>query len=268
MHESAQAQQGRPETFGTFGEADVAPERTAAKRDGRFPVTQWNLVKRAGTDGDREALGDLCSAYWYPVYSFLRSKGAQRELARDLTQGVFLMLLKRNELAKLDPAVGSFRAWLRKVAERYFYNELARARALKRGRDARHLSIDTSAAEEQLKDVRLAALTPDQVFDRCWAQTVVARALGRLREECAREPDYALVSEILDELAGEGRRPAGADLARARQASSGTERTRRCRMKAELVQRFGKLLRAEISPTVNGGAAVGEEIRELLAALS
>lgn len=256
MHDSALARQVRPDTPGT------------ARRDGRFPVTQWNLVKRAGEAGDREALADLCAAYWYPVYSFLRSKGAQPELARDLTQGVFLMLLQRNDLAKLDPAVGSFRAWLRKVAERYYFNELARARALKRGRAAKHLSIDTSAAEEQLKDVRVASLTPDQVFDRCWAQTVVARALGRLREQCSREPDYAFVSELLDELAGEARRPAEADLSGARPPSPGARRTQRCRMKAVLVQRFGKLLRAEISPMVDGGAAVGEEIRELLAALS
>jgi DNA-directed RNA polymerase specialized sigma24 family protein len=257
MADSAPAQQVRPQALGT------------AQRDGRFPVTQWNLVKRAGEAGDREALADLCAAYWYPVYAFLRSKGAQPELARDLTQGVFLMLLQRNDLAKLDPAVGSFRAWLRKVAERYFFNELARARALKRGRDTKHLSIDTSVAEEQLKHVRVATLTPDQVFDRCWAQTVVARALGRLREECCREPDYAQVSELLDVLAGEARRPPAADdLGRARQRSPGAERTQRCRMKAALVQRFGKLLRAEISPTVAGGASVGEEIRELLAALS
>jgi hypothetical protein len=96
----------------------------------------------------------------------------------------------------------------------------------------------------------------------------VARALGRLREECAREHDAQRMRELLDELAGEPQRPGDSSPAGAPRHSPGAQRARRCRMKAALAARLRRLLREELASTAGNAMALAEEVRELLAALS
>ena len=69
---------------------------------GRFPSTHWSLIKRAGSPGSsqaRAALAELCSAYWYPIYAFIRRKGNDPDQALDLTQGFFVRLLEKGIIA-------------------------------------------------------------------------------------------------------------------------------------------------------------------------
>ena len=50
----------------------------------RFPTTRWSRVARAGgppTPEARTALAELCAAYWYPVYAFIRRKGHEPDAA-------------------------------------------------------------------------------------------------------------------------------------------------------------------------------------------
>ena len=81
-----------------------------------FPTTQWGLVVAAGGSGhaaDRRALGQLCRAYWYPVYVYARRIGGDAERAQDLTRGFFVHLIERGVLGVADPDRGSFRAFLK-----------------------------------------------------------------------------------------------------------------------------------------------------------
>jgi RNA polymerase sigma-70 factor (ECF subfamily) len=74
-----------------------------------FPTTRWSQVvaagDRAGTAA-REALAELCSAYWYPLYAFVRRKGHPPDEAADLVQGTFFTLLDRDGLAAVAPERG------------------------------------------------------------------------------------------------------------------------------------------------------------------
>ena len=63
----------------------------------QFPTTHWSRVAAAlelGGPGTREALGALCSAYWYPLFAFIRRRGHGAEEARDLVQEYFTRLLQ------------------------------------------------------------------------------------------------------------------------------------------------------------------------------
>ena len=60
-----------------------------------FPSTIWMRVeqaKEATTPQSREALAELCEAYWHPVYAFIRRKGNDPDRAADLTQGFFTVI--------------------------------------------------------------------------------------------------------------------------------------------------------------------------------
>src|SRR5947207_1630173 len=63
---------------------------------GRFALTRWSIVMAAGR-GDsthaREALEKLCTAYWPPIYAFVRRQGHSHHEAQDLTQEFFARLL-------------------------------------------------------------------------------------------------------------------------------------------------------------------------------
>jgi DNA-directed RNA polymerase specialized sigma24 family protein len=63
----------------------------------RFATTRWSVVlaarDRAAPDS-RDSLAQLCSAYWYPLYAFVRRKGHDAHEAQDLTQEFFARLLE------------------------------------------------------------------------------------------------------------------------------------------------------------------------------
>ena len=87
---------------------DPSPDRTSSAR---FPSTHWSGVVAAGgcaTPDGREALAELCRAYWYPLYAFIVARGSSRRTAQDLTQAYFARLLQTGVLAAADPEKGRF----------------------------------------------------------------------------------------------------------------------------------------------------------------
>ena len=75
----------------------------------RFTTTSWTVVAQAQDENvpaARQALTELCQAYWYPMYAFLRRGGHSPDEAEDLTQGFFADLLWRDSLKGVDPSKG------------------------------------------------------------------------------------------------------------------------------------------------------------------
>ena len=216
-------------------------------------------------DGSRDgtaALSTLCAAYWYPVYSFARSQGCDREDARDITQGFFAALLERNDFASVDADQGRLRSWLRTAARRYLFDQLDRARAKKRGGGQADVDLDVEARGRLPLEAN-GAPSAEQIFDRCWARSVVERALTRLRAEYQGESDHVLIEQILSD----DERPADTETAAELGISPQALRTRRARMKDRLKTSYGQCLRMEIAQTVESPAAIEDELRELLEAL-
>ena len=104
---------------GHLGEFIIVPQTPSdGPSPGHFPTTRWSRVILAG-DPDaplaRESLAELCDAYWYPLYAYIRRRGHGPEQARDLTQDFFARALEKGLLAEADPARGRFRSFLRTV---------------------------------------------------------------------------------------------------------------------------------------------------------
>ena len=107
-----------------------------SRSSARFPTTLWSRVVAAGRRAapeDRDALAELCAAYWFPVYAFIRRKGNDPESALDLAQDYFVRLLERRTLAAADPSKGRFRAFLRADIAYFLADSRDRDAALKRG---------------------------------------------------------------------------------------------------------------------------------------
>ena len=149
-----------------------------------FPETRWTLVLRARGNASQvsvqRALGELCREYWYPLYAYARRRGKGVEDAEDATQGFFSYLLARNLFADAEREFGRLRTFLLTAFQRYLAGEWDRERAQKRGGDREVLSLDAEAGEARYGGELIDTLTPEKLFERSWAHTVLHSALRSL----------------------------------------------------------------------------------------
>ena len=154
--------------------------------DARFPSTCWSRVVAAADPGHpeaRAALAELCAAYWFPVYALVRRKGHDPDAALDLTQDYFARLLEKPVLAAADRRKGRFRAFLLTDCVHFLANAHDRAGALKRGGGRTFVPIDAGAAEGRYGAEPAHDLTPERLFERTWALTLLAAVFEALRRE-------------------------------------------------------------------------------------
>ncbi len=131
--------------------ADTNVEQGDAAR-GWFQTTHWSVVLGTGlgeTAGADAALSNLCQAYWYPVYSYLRRVGHGPEDAEDLTQEFFARLLTKKFLKGIEPGRGKFRSFLLTALNRFRANERDRENRLKRGGGQKPISLDGAKTEHR-----------------------------------------------------------------------------------------------------------------------
>jgi DNA-directed RNA polymerase specialized sigma24 family protein len=149
-----------------------------------FQTTRWTTVLAARDQSDtsgREAMAALCRAYWYPLYAFVRRSGHAPEDAEDLTQAFFARLLEKDYLSDVVPEKGRFRTFLLVAFKRFLAKEWRKEQALKRGAGAAHIPIDSVNAERRYAAEPVEEASPEILFDRQWALTMIERSLARLR---------------------------------------------------------------------------------------
>ena len=244
-----------------------ANDREAGAPGGRrFATTRWSQVVAAGalqTPDSREALARLCELYWYPLYGYVRRWGYDADQAQDLTQEFFARLLEKHYLRDADPTRGRFRSFLLASLKHFLSNERDRASAVKRGGRATVLPLEFENAEGRYSREPPDTETPETVYERRWALTLLERTLGRLRAEFDAAGKSALFARLEGHLTGEqDALPYGA-LGAALEMSEGAVKVAVHRLR----RRFGALLREEIAETVADPAHVDDEIRELFRAL-
>jgi RNA polymerase sigma-70 factor (ECF subfamily) len=211
----------------------------------------------------RESLDELCNAYWYPLYAYIRRRGYGPEEARDLTQDFFVRALEKNLLAEADPSRGRFRSFLRAVCAHFLANRHDHEQAKKRGGGRTVLSIDAADAEGRYALDLADELTPERIFDRSWALTLLGRVLDRLGREYDEAGKAATFEVLRGMLAGDADSLSYAAVAARLGTTEGAARVAAHRLR----RRYGELLRQEIASTLAEPAEVDDEIRDLFAAL-
>ena len=218
----------------------------------------------AGNDSQaaREALSSLCQTYWYPLYAYLRRRGLDPEDARDLTQGFLASLIERQDFEGLHQDRGRFRAFLLASLKHYLSNWLARERAQKRGGGWQIIPLESAEGLYAIEPVSLA--TPETLFERRWALTVVDGLLNELRAQWTAQERGSEFDELKACLLGQA--PAGGYAAVA--ARLGTSEGAVKASVHRLRRRFQSLLRQKVAETVADQRDVDDEIRHLIQALS
>src|SRR5215470_16508482 len=162
------------------------PGKATGQGPGVFATTHWSVVVHAGDSGSPEAasaLERLCRSYWYPLYVFVRRKGHSHEDASDLTQAFFAKFLEKRFLKSVDASLGKFRTFLLTAMTHFLANEWDKAQAQRRGGGCQIFSLDAVSAEERYQLEPVEQATPETIFERRWAQTVMGLVLDRLAAE-------------------------------------------------------------------------------------
>jgi len=219
------------------------------------------LTAGAGSSPDAlAALETLCHTYWYPLYAYTRRRGYSPHDAQDLTQGFFARLLARNDVAQVHPQKGKFRSFLLASLQHFLADEWDKASADKRRGQATILSLGEPAAEQRYQQEPASELSPEKIFARRWALTVLDRAQASLNAEFATDEKSDLYEALKIFLSGEKPGQTHAQVAARLGKSSDAVR---CAVQ-RLRQRYGELIRAEVAHTVASPIDVDEELRYLL----
>ena len=205
-------------------------------------------------------MAQLCAAYWYPLYAYLRRHPMTREQADDLTQEFFAQQFVTGKVLQgLDATRGKFRAWLLESLKNLVRNEHDRKTALKRGGGNPHLPLDFfDRAEGRYLQEASSALSAEQLYEQTWVMTLLLKVRGQLRDKYVGAQNAERFEVLSVFLPGAG-------------GGSQAEAARRLGVDANAVKQavfrlrkdFGDALRAEITRTVPP-SEVDEELKHLM----
>jgi RNA polymerase sigma factor (sigma-70 family) len=244
----------------------IADPKTHALGAQQFATTMWTVVLNARNASDASseaALQTLCRTYWQPLYFFVRRQGYEPADAEDLTQGFFARLLEKNYLHQVGPEKGRFRSFLLVALRHFISDERDHARALKRGGGKTHLAFDVESAELAYAKEFALQSTPEKLFERRWAISVLAQAQTRLQNECESSGKLVLYRELGPEAAMDSREGYAAVAKRLGLSESAVKSAA-----FRLRRRYQELIREEIAQTIAAPEEVEAEIRHLLRVLS
>lgn len=240
---------------------------TADRGPARFATTRWSIVVAAGGDTSpegRAALESLCAAYWDPLYAFARRGGADRQEAEDLVQGFLAELIEKDRIRQADRNRGRFRTFLLAAFRHHWSHERARSRAQKRGGGRAPLPLDFESGEMRFLREPVDDRTPERLFDRRWATTLLDAVAARLRDEHERAGRTDLFEALRGTIAAGTATESWAAVGERLGMTEGAVKIAAHRLR----RRYRELLRETIGQTVADPAEVDDEIRHLMQALA
>ena len=253
-------------------QADESGPGLETARNRRFATTSWSLVAQAAGQEDsgvaRAALQELCQAYWYPLYAFVRRQGYPADQAEDLTQGFFARLLAGGILEQAKAERGRFRSFLLACLKNHLANQRRDQSSLKRGGATAILSLDFESAERRYSREPAISSDPLQAFQAQWAVELLQVALDAVRTQYEAQGKRELFEQLRPFLTASP--PVGAqvmsleDVAAGLKMQVGAVRVALHRLR----ERYGQQIRLQISKTVDSPEHVDEEIRELFQVFS
>ena len=233
---------------------------------GQFATTHWSVVIAAGEGSSPEsetALATLCETYWYPLYAYVRRRGHTAEDAQDLTQAFFAVLLEKEYVRAADRERGRFRSFLLTALKRFLSKERDKARAQKRGGGRITISLDMQSGESRYAQEPSHEWTPERVYERRWALTLLDQTMARLRRRYVDTGKAEVFDGLKAFLSGEGDAPAYGEVAEEMGMTEGAVKVAVHRLR----QRYRDALRSEIAQTVADPAEVDDELDHLLEAI-
>jgi len=228
-----------------------------------FQSTLWTAVIMPAKDPTSKegqaALETLCRIYWQPLYWHVRTrKGYPPNEAQDLTQSFFVHLLEHNGIVKASPERGRFRNFLLKSLSNFLISDWRSRSALKNGGGLKITSLEFEQAEGRFEAQPVEGVSPEMIYDKRWAMTLIDRAMKRLEHEYVSNEKGDLFAE-LKPLLNDERDSSYAEIAKRHGMTESAVGAAAHRLR----KKFGEFLRHEVEQTV-APEYVDDELRYLI----
>ena len=236
-----------------------------------FQTTRWSAIRDAGTQDEQRRkhnVNNIIERYWKPVYCYLRRKGYDNEIAKDLTQGFFHeIVLGRELIQQADQAKGRFRTFLLTALDRYVTSvhrkTTAKKRSPKHGIVHLETEILSNIPPEQMQE------PPEQVFNYAWASNLLDQILEEVREEycnSSMETHWEIFRiKVLDPILKDAEAPSFAEICKQYDIEN---ESRASNMIITVKRRFGVVLRRSLRQFVQSDTEVEDEYHQLIEILS
>jgi RNA polymerase sigma factor (sigma-70 family) len=230
-----------------------------------FTTTHWSVVLAAQgpTPAAQAALEKLCRTYWWPLYGFVRREGYKPEEAQDLTQAFFARLLERKDFETVRQERGRLRSYLLASVKNFLSKARHRELTVKRGEGRALVSLEDLLVRERMDQEPAHKLSPDRIYERRWALTLLEQVLTRLRAEYETAGKMPLFDRLKELLARESGQPSQAEIAAEMRMTENAVKQAFHRMR----HRYRQLLEEEIAHTVAVQDDVEDELRHFIAVL-
>ena len=264
----------RPRLDGPFTSALIRLMAMTDRDANMFQTTRWTQViaARGSSPQARQALAELCEAYYAPVAAFVQYYRSGRDDSRDLTHDFFARLLEGNSLGHVERTRGRFRSYLLGAVKHFLADQNDRVLAAKRGGGRTPQSLDgwndkPGAGGREIAPVEAAdphGFPADAFFDHHWALTVVEQAMSALQGESQRDGEAQRFEVLKRWLITPEDHAAATAAARSLQMTDGAFKVAVHRLR----KRFRQIVRDKIAATVDGPEALQEELAYLIQALT
>ncbi len=237
--------------------------------DGKFYSTQWTLVERASS-GDvevaDEAIAEICKRYWAPLYVFARCKGMSEADAEDAVQIFFTELLDKRLIEKADSEKGKLRTFFLTVMDRTIKIKKRGESAQKRGGGQITFSIDQAREEQWYNSEPTESATPESLFEKRWALSVLEQALSSIREGYEKKGKEKVFDALKPHLGWSAGEESYGEVAKRLQMTEGAVKVAVYRLR----QKYKETLQRQIADTIgtSDSELIREEITHLFSALS
>ena len=241
--------------------------KPSRKPNAGFDATQWTIVMQARGDSpeSKAALGQLCEAYWNPVFQFRRCDGRDEDESREITQAFFARLLERGGIGRVSPDKGRFRSYLLGALKHFLAEKIRNDGRLKRGGGARIESLDAGGTETspgiQVADPDAATATRN--FDRDWANTIMERSLQTVQARFEKAGKSAQFEALKQWLVGDTENLSQAKAAKDLGMTAGAVKVAIHRLRGD----FRSAIESEITQTLPQSGDLADELRYLLEVL-
>ena len=232
----------------------------------QFANTRWSLIqtlRESDPSAAQRALDELCQVYWYPLYAFVRRSGRSHHEAEDLTQSYFAHLLDKEMFSDANAEKGRLRNFLLTGLKRFMINHYHYHQREKRGGADTHLSLATIDANERYEQALTDSDSPEKVYQREWALTLLDQVLSTLREEMIARGQGPFFEKTKDRLTGENQATGYQDVAESLGWSVSAVKVAVHRMR----RRYRQLLQRRVTETLTDASQADEEIAAIAAAL-
>jgi len=197
------------------------------------------------------------------VYAFVRRKGHSPEDAQDLTQEFFARFLEHKYVALADQSRGKFRTFLIRSLEHFLINEWQKARAGKRGGNHQVISWNEVEAENLYSLERVDGMTPDRIFEKRWATSLLDTVMKRLRAEFSTPEKRELFEALKQTVWGQSPEVSYKEMGAKLGMAEGAVKVAAHRLRLG----YRDLLKQEVARTVSSPEEVEEELRYLAGVL-